>query len=382
MSERDCSYASRFLPENLLTSGTFSQERSISLGNSRNQSGVTLHNGTSMAVASLSDPSSPERPSINSPEDPTLDQAINLKHMELLIHLSIDEEMFSLGTNVSAYHSLVSLALKTSLESPYFLHQLLAFSARHLAYLHPESSTSYLHQALTLQTHAVSLFNAPWTQVDPPNCVAILLFSSILGHHLLADTLAKRDPGGLDAFMTHYMKCWEMHRGIYIIATTAWPLLMESELERILSWSSEFNRQPPRGTQCQRIRALIDGADALGEKIKEACRLAIHYLQLGFDAVFAQEVQGNRYQMIVSWTILAPPEFASLLEAKQPEVLVVLGYYALLLHYGRKLWQVGDAGAYLLGLIVDYLGPEWDHWLDCPREMVTRDLEEALESCS
>jgi hypothetical protein len=259
------------------------------------------------------------------------------------------------------------------------LHQLLAFSARHLAFLHPECSASYLHRTVTLQTRAVSLFNAAWTEVDQSNCVAILLFSSILGHHLLADTLAKRDPGGLEAFITHYMECVEMHRGIHTVASTAWPLLMESELEPILSWSSGFNSRPPRGNHCQRIRELVDGADGLGEEDKEACRLAIQYLQVGFDAVLAEEEeeeeQGNRHQMIFSWTVLAPPEFTGLLAAKRPEVLVLLGYYALLLHYGRNMWQVGDAGAYILGIIVDYLGPEWDHWLEYPRERVAKDLE-------
>jgi hypothetical protein len=377
MSERDCSYASQAPPENLSTSGTSSHERSISPGNNHSQGGVTLPNVTPQTAPFLSNPNSPERPSINNHQDPILDKAINLNHMELLIHLTLDKEMFNLGVSIGSYTSRLSLALKTGLESPYLLHQLLAFSARHLAFLHPEYSASYLHQAVTLQTRAISLFNAAWTEVDQSNCVAILLFSSILGHHLLADTLAKRDPGGLEAFITHYMQFVEMHRGIHTVASTAWPLLMESELEPILSWSSGFNSRPPRGNHCQRIRELVDSADGLREEDKEACRPAIQYLQVGFDAVLAEEEeeQGNRYQMIFSWTVLAPPEFTGLLAAKRPEVLVLLGYYALLLHYGRNMWQVGDAGAYILGIIVDYLGPEWDHWLEYPRETVAKDLK-------
>jgi hypothetical protein len=288
--------------------------------------------------------------------------------------------VFSLGADISAYPSGFSLALKTGLSSPYLLHQLLAFSARHLAFLHPERSTSYLHQAFTLQTRAISLFNAAWTEeVNQSNCVAILLFSSILGHHLLADTLAKRDPGGLDAFMARYVQCVGMHRGIHTIAKTAWPLLMESELEPILSWSSGFTSRPPRGSHCQQLRELVDGSEGLREQDKEACRLAIQYLQVGFDAALAvegeEELKANRHQMIFSWTMLAPPEFTGLLAAKRPEVLVLLAYYALLLHYGRKMWQVGDAGAYILGIIVDYLGPEWGHWLEYPRATVAKDLQ-------
>ncbi|MCJ1371719.1 hypothetical protein MMC20_002938 [Loxospora ochrophaea] len=381
MSERNCSFASQAPPESLSTSGTSSHERSTSPADSHSQGAVIIPDATTLTAAPLFNPDSPERPSINNRRDPTPDEAINLDHMELLIHLILDKEMFNLGVGVGAYPSGLSLALKTGLESPYLLHQLLAFSARHLAFLHPESSASYLQQAVTLQTSAVSLFNSAWesnfnwTKVDQSNCVAILLFSSILGHHLLADSLAKRDPGGLEAFMTNYMQCLEMHRGVHTVAISAWPLLMESELKPVLLWSSGFTSRPPRGNHCHRIRELVDRADGLGEENKEACRLAIQYLQVGFDAMLAEEEeQDNRYQMIFSWPMLAPPPFTGLLAAKQPEVLVLLGYYALLLHYGRNMWQVGDAGAYILGIIADYLGPEWGHWLEYPQERVAKDL--------
>jgi hypothetical protein len=49
-----------------------------------------------------------------------------------------------------------------------------------------------------------------------------------------------------------------------------------------------------------------------------------------------------------------------------------------LLHYGRNMWQVGDAGLYILGIIEGYLGPKWDYWLEYPRERVARDLEQVV----
>ena len=87
------------------------------------------------------------------------------------------------------------------------------------------------------------------------------------------------------------------------------------------------------------------------------------------------EELGNRYQMIFAWTMLSPSSFTALLAAMRPEALVVLAYYALLLHYGRGMWQVGDAGAYILGMIVDYLQPEWRRWLEYPGERIARSLE-------
>ena len=375
MSGQDCSYVSRALPENLFASVPPRRERSICPEGNESQGGTTLTTFCSVAATSLSTSNSSEGSVTNSQHDPTLDEAINSNHMELLIHLTFDKEIFDLGGGVDAYPQGLSLALKRSLQSPYLLHQLLAFSARHLAFLHSKRRAFYLRQAVTLQTRAVSLFNAAWTNVSQSNCVAVLLFSTILAHHVLADTLVERGPGGLEAFMAHYMHCLDMHRGIYTVASTAWPLLMESELEPLLSWSSEFTSRPPRGNHCQGIREMVDGIDRLGDRDKAACRLAIQYLQVGFDAVLTEEEQQyHRYQMIFSWTMLVPPEFVALLAAKRPEALVLLGYYALLLHHGRHLWQVRDAGAYILSIIVDYIDPEWDHWLEYPQKIVAEEL--------
>ncbi|KAH8650983.1 hypothetical protein BX600DRAFT_387490 [Xylariales sp. PMI_506] len=314
--------------------------------------------------------------------DFAFDDTLNLEHLELLIHLIHDHDIAALADQTGPWFSRISIALQTSLKWPFLLYELLAFSARHLAFLRPERSAAFLHQAITLQTRAVSLFNstASWATtgvIDQSNCVAVLLFSSILGHHLLADTLARRDPGGLDAFMDHYVQCVKAHRGVLAVASGAWPLLMESQLEPALSLSSGFTSRPPRGSHCQPIFELVEGAHGLADADKEACRLAVQYMQVGFDAVLADEGQekGTRYQMIMLWTVMAPPEFTSLLAAKRPEVLIILSYYAALLHYGKHLWQVGDAGAYILGIIVDYLGQEWDHWLEFPRSIINIDLE-------
>lgn len=101
---------------------------------------------------------------------------------------------------------------------------------------------------------------------------------------------------------------------------------------------------------------------------KQAYCLAIKYLQVGLDAVQAED-NGliSRYQMVCEWTMLVPPLFIELLAVKKPVALIVLAHYAVLLHHGRELWQVRDAGAYILGIIEDYLGPQWGEWIQYPR---------------
>jgi hypothetical protein len=74
--------------------------------------------------------------------------------------------------------------------------------------------------------------------------------------------------------------------------------------------------------------------------------------------------------MIFTWAMLASVEFMGLLKERTPEALVLLAYYAWLLHCGREEWQVGDAGVYVMGLVGDHLGEEWEEWLERPRREI------------
>jgi hypothetical protein len=193
----------------------------------------------------------------------------------------------------------------------------------------------------------------------------------MLGQHLLADTLAVHPSTDIESFISHYIQCIEMHRGIYTIATSAWPLLMKSELEPILSMSKDFTSRQPEGDDCSMVSSLIDRTDDMSEEEKHACRTAVRYLQVGLDAAQRDEdLLISRYQMICEWTMLIPPGFTKLLAAKQPVALIVLAHYAILLHFGRHLWQVGDAGSNILAIVEKYLGCQWDVWLSYPRARI------------
>jgi hypothetical protein len=59
-----------------------------------------------------------------------------------------------------------------------------------------------------------------------------------------------------------------------------------------------------------------------------------------------------------------------LLARKQPVALILLAYYAVLVHQAKELWQARGAGSYVFNLIADNLGSEWDPWMRYPREMI------------
>ena len=374
MSSRECAYASPAEADHLSAPRASSHDLSPSPASDQTPAAAAVSNVNPWTAVALSGPSISDGSAGGPPTDENPDGVLNLAHMELFIHAMLEKDLMALGrVDIELEPFTMAIALETARDAPYLLHAMLGFSARHLAFLNPTRSASYLHQAVALQTRAVSLFNASWTEVNESNCVAILLFSTTVGHQILTDTLARREPGGLDNFLHGYVQCIKVHRGVHTIAVTAQQLLMESRIWPILAWSAELTSRSPSGRHCQGITRLVDEAVGMAESEKVACRDAINYLQVGLDALFSEnESTSRRYQMISSWTLLVSPEFADLLEAKRPEVLVILAHYALLLYHGRHIWQVGDSGTYVFGLISEYLGPDWAEWLEYPRAQMVQ----------
>lgn len=292
---------------------------------------------------------------------------VNAAHVDLALHFSlvvvvpdIDADMCAPGTKI---------ALDAALAAPYLLHELLAFSARHLAVEKPDASAEHLARAVRLQNMAIAQFNAAKAEVDSSNCVPMLLFSSLLGRHLLIDTLAARSD--LGSFLDRYVQYVGIHRGLRAVASSSWPLLIRSELKPLLSWGSGAVNSAPRGEQCAQLRQLI-AASALSPVEADACHKAVYYLQIGFDELADSKAGGKlQCQIAFMWSIVVPVEFTEMVGARRAEAMAILAYYAVLLHHRRGMWQFGEAGMYLFDLVVRWLGADWGPWMAWPRTLLS-----------
>ncbi|KAK7743075.1 hypothetical protein SLS62_010707 [Diatrype stigma] len=298
---------------------------------------------------------------------------VNLNHMELMIHYSLDISAPELDDDAISFGT--KLLLSKALDAPWLLYETLAISARHLAVVKPGNSAFYLTTSMQLQTRAIEMFNSARLHIDESNCVAALMFSSTLARHVLADTLASQD---LDAgtFIQHYLRYVQIHRGLRAIASSAWPHIADSDLHVFLSRAEGLDTRPTRGRELEALRQLVLRSPRLDAGAREACLAAIRYLQLGLDG-FADsgsdsDSRQGRYQLVFIWSLLTTPAFTELVREHRPEALVILGHYAVLLHYARSLWQIGTSGAFLFQSVCELLPDteEWARHLCWPRTII------------
>ncbi|KAJ8108674.1 hypothetical protein ONZ43_g6352 [Nemania bipapillata] len=275
--------------------------------------------------------------------------AVNMNHMAFLLHFKfsvaipeLDSEFDSMATTWTN---------KLALQFPWLLNAMLAISARHLAILRPDRSSLYLSEAFQIQNQAITIFNSEQMSIDETNCSAALLFSSILGRHMLVDTLAGLDSDG-SVLLDNYCSYVQIHRGLRVITSDSWQLLSESEIWPFLLFAGVQMHRKGRGTELQDLRSWIQESQGLDEECLEACLSAVDMLQVGLDEVSTAKTNIRRYQMAFIWSICNKAKFNDLVMQRVPQALVILAHYAALLHhakgpnYENQLWWTDELRGY------------------------------------
>lgn len=296
---------------------------------------------------------------------------VNMTHIELFNNLQSKD---FLALEVSRQPDIVpsSIYIRYSLTTPYLMHQVLATSAFHLSTRNTELRDFYREYSTGLQNCALSLFQKsnPTMEVTPENFVQMFLFSSLVGVHLLCDTLhyARKS---LDEFIDSFTNTLSVYRGVIAIIEECRELLRETELEPGLKTSQILMESMSEevGCECDSLRNLFGTADLPPSKMA-IYQESTFYLQQLFDAHRHVPANQIRVSLVIVWPILVSPDYVELLQQREPIALIILAHYAVLLHRGKDLWLMGDGGRFLLEAICGRLGPDWKDLLKYPSEAV------------
>lgn len=287
--------------------------------------------------------------------------------MELVLHFTLAIGIPEVGEILA--QSVAGLISQECLKEPYLLHQVMAISSRHLALERPQLHDVYFRQALQLQSKGIALFQDSKTG-ERDNYVAAILYSSILNRHCLADALANRE-GGFPAFLHRFVQCARLKKGSRSLTGSSWTQLQQSPLSPLLEWGRSDLELPVRGHDCDELRSLITITPGLDPLARESCRTAVHYIQVGLDQITSAATGKNKHQMAFSWNVFIPDEYCTLLQELNPVAIAIMGWYAILLHHARHLWQISDAGSFIINSVHGYLGAEWAHWLERPTASIS-----------
>lgn len=302
---------------------------------------------------------------------------INVRHLELFSNFILETGP-SLDVTGAVDLSLIRTLMGPVLSAPYLLLQVLALSALHMSHTKPAKGQSYRADATSLQIEALVSFDEHLGNINSGNCEAMLMFASFLGFHSLGEAVMT-STGDTDGFLDGFITYLNLLRGVQTVTSQAWEMLLKSKMSPVLNYSSNLlllaeSQAPERAARTtDHLSRLLDDADMSAES-NTACRDAVSRLKMVYQADYLEgqsfKAPQQSFGLICAWPVLLSGVYIDLLQRRQPEALIILCHYAVLLHHRRSMWFVGNAGRLLIESITKALGSYWRHWLDWPNEVI------------
>ncbi|RSL98005.1 hypothetical protein CDV31_012802 [Fusarium ambrosium] len=266
---------------------------------------------------------------------------------------------------------IIDMVIRHAFDCSYLVDQLFAISADHLAIMNPDQALDYQRSAMELQTRALNALNHEAQIMTQErlerDLVARLLHSFLLSLHVAFLTFT-RYRNSFDIFIQHFIESVYLHRGIRTLAGLNYRLAIESPLGSFIAMVHDAIVSEPSGTECTRLVEFINSSDA-GFATVTGCRDAARKLQWAFD--MHDTLRGEQRALTaVVYPALITEEYITALQKYRLEALVILAHYGILLHSCRHVWIFGDAGAFLIKLVAQRLGPSWHDALKWPLEVV------------
>ncbi|KAH6888450.1 hypothetical protein B0T10DRAFT_606840 [Thelonectria olida] len=286
-----------------------------------------------------------------------------------------------------AYTALQQDVPREALTSPLLLHQLLAFSALHLAYLNPEDRHQYLIQASQHQSITITNMTPVLTKPDVSTSCHALYASSIFVIISAFGTFPSCDKYNdracpLDSLVDIFV----LIEGMRIILHSSDEQLRSGPLKALLSRCSCSSPQPrkhlrPIASRLAELGTQIEkGTFDLPEAEQEVLLDALN----SFRAAIKKLVDTPRMmatpelRVVFGWPMRLSNAYFALLRRRHPLSLAILSYYCVLLRSREdNYWFLeGWATALIQAMEQSLAGSPWEELIRWPVDTIKEDIVE------
>lgn len=296
-----------------------------------------------------------------------LDEDYNIIHFQLLYHvehrLSSDAQQF-----IPKGQELFKKSVREASTAAYLMDALIAVAAAHKSTLPGEDRDFYQTEATRLLTRSLTKFNAQ-DEITEDYAMAAFLYTMLLGQLVLFDIFSQEED--LTIILDRFVHCMKLHHGIRKVVAPMWhkvkPILGGCHLAEWVNDGIPKRREPE--SECSPLWELLGRRD-VSSNSRQAYSSSIEALQMMFDCTCG--LPTNRMAAVQEWLVRVPMDFVDLISQRRPEALIILAYYAVLLHHARGFWAVGSGGRCLIQSVTSYLGEHWSRWLEWPNGILNK----------
>ena len=300
---------------------------------------------------------------------------LDIKDLQLLHHyttvLAYDLANQKTGDAVALWQIY---AVKLGFKHDFLLRGLLAVSALHQSYLYPLLKPEFDLQASTHQSLAIQSFQETLPHVNETNCHALFAFSCVI--IVLSFASSAREQAS--DFQTDVLHWLYLLRGCNEVLKLYRETLRASFLKPLLDELHYAENHSAHNIEdVDKIMELFPlcSAENLGgdKERSQACHLAIHALLSTFvqASLLRQRGEGTVLASFV-WSVNLPPSFLDMLQSQQPEALVILAHYCVLIYWGeiQDTWFLTGWARYMIDTIKELTPADYHKHFSWPDSII------------
>ncbi|KAH8788469.1 hypothetical protein F5883DRAFT_532132 [Diaporthe sp. PMI_573] len=257
---------------------------------------------------------------------------------------------------------------------PFLLHQILALSAYHLAYLQPDHRHPFLTDAAKHQNNAINLMRVALTDTNSSNCHALFASSALLTLGAFATYPSQEKYDETFAPVDSLLDIFTLTVGMRTIFRTSDVDLRKGPLGNI------FVRGPgddSRRTVETKLQPLFDQLSYLNCMIAESCipeTRIVHEATLSLIDCIVKVSSANvltvpaEFRAVFLWPGMMSGKYLSMLRKQHPAALVVLAHFCVVMRMAEPFsWFLeGWAKALMTAIFEQVSEGLWSRLLEWP----------------
>jgi hypothetical protein len=222
----------------------------------------------------------------------------------------------------------------------------------HLKASHPSRAQFLKEEPATLQTKALQMFNNPVKESTSENVIPAFFYSALLRFHYFCDTFSMPSES-LGSFLDRLVRSIRLLQGVRAVLDGWWEFLLNSETKPLIHQGEppfDRNDEVVRLQHLEKLYGHIRESSVLDHPQSKAYEEAMRQMIWLYKCQPSSEVEGETFSMwmMTTWPIMVPAEYANLLAQRKPEALIILSYFAVLVHKCREFWAIGEGGRFML----------------------------------
>ena len=266
---------------------------------------------------------------------------------------------------------------KDAVSYDFLMHEVLAFSALHMAHLSSANRGRYEESGVLHEQLALKLFMPVFNCITSDNWHAIFAFTALLGLVRLA--LPQRPQLGSE--IDRLIEFLQLMRGPLMHIACSRQFLTRRGLGVLFDVDDTTHESVGRlyapdlgGAVLASLQSLRDLNRSIvkAENVRNAYTESIDDLQTAFDRII---MSPRKRSLVFLWPVILKDPYMKLLQARQPMALVILAHYGVILHTINDQWWARALGSQLVKTIHDTLDEKWKDTMRWPVEMVKIDTE-------